>query len=199
MSSTRQSYDKCAYADKINQATNILKYNLDLNGVESCNRCEPIHGPRHKNAQYAYKPSSLVDTESILSNRPYRNTQCIGKTRDYYVHTNNLLVGTDAEKHKNTYFDKECGKFLDSEDTRFTNPKDWYRGLGFDVFYPLLKDPQCNIYWNSELNTRLFSRDTIFPKMPSPVDGSSGQPVNIAIKSSLIRSKDCGRNLRCNS
>ncbi len=186
MSLTRQSYDRDAYSDRVKQSIGEMGFTLDLNRVENNERCMTYNGPRHKNAYYAYKPTELVDIDSVLSNRTFVNTQGVAKRRDQYGVGDKLM-----EKNNNKYFPKECNNFLDAEDSRFTHPKDWYRGLGFDVFYPLHKDPQCGVFWNFELNTRLYSRDTIFPKLPEPIDG------NKVVLKPLGPRKDCGIKLNC--
>ena len=55
---------------------------------------------------------------------------------------------------------KTCGDFLDEQDTRFTHPLNNYRGMNIDRFEHLPIDPQCNIYYNNSINSRLVAKDT---------------------------------------
>ncbi len=196
---TRTSYDKDSYVDQLRQETNELHHSADLNRYEHNSRCLSVSGPRHKNTMYKYQPPSLIDTDSYLSNRIFQNTNSIVKKKDQYEFVKNTV-----SKNKNSYFPNECSKFLDQEDSRYTHPKNWYKGLGYDVFYDLQRDPQCGIFWDTSMNTRLWARDTIHPKLPSPIDDNykGAVPQVPKNKSSQIVSqlgprKDCFIGLRC--
>lgn len=163
MASTRKSSEKSAYLDQLKQSTDITSFTLDSNRYEHPYRCLSNKDPRHKNGGYLWKPEDLVNIDSILSNRVEPNTKSIGKLRDYYIDVKKL-----SEINHNTYFPRECDNYLVSSESRFTDPAQQYREKGFDVFYPLIRDPQCNIFWDTSINSRLYARDNILPKLPNP-------------------------------
>jgi hypothetical protein len=190
MASTRQTYDRCAYDDDLRQSTGTLQYHLDPIQVDNCDKCLSVNGPRNKVGSYTYRPPSLIDVDSMLSNRSDINTKCIGKRINSYRNVDNVM--NNDQLSTNTFFGNECNNFLNSEDTRFTHPKNNYRGVHPDRFYRLNKDPQCNIFWDNSVNTRLAARDNYVAQLPAPIDDKVLRPV-----AKLPGRKDCTIGLRC--
>lgn len=170
---SRQSYDISAYSDEVKQSTNVLDYNLDPTQQWNCGKCLSVNGPRNKIGNYSFVPKKLVDVDSILSNRTQINTKSISKKTDDYMTVDKMVKDG---KYYNRYFGDECSSFLNPEDSRFTHPKNNYKGLMFNIFYKLNKDPQCNVFWDSSLNTRLYARDTYLPEYPRSFDGQDLLP-----------------------
>lgn len=189
MAFTRQSYERCAYDDQVRQSVSPLNYALDATQIKNCNECLSVHGPRNKIGSYAYRPSSLVDVDSLLSNRNDINTKCIETELKRYLRDDIITQNGNFNK----YTEKVCqNNFLDAEDTRFTHPKNNYRGLAANRFYKLNKDPQCNIFWDFAQNTRLEARDNYIAEFPDILDDET-QPteeVSGTIKSCGIKCSD---------
>lgn len=179
MSFTRLKYDNCACQEATARSVGPMHYRLFGGHVEHCNVCHSFTGPRNskedvsttrENCELGH--GSMIAVESELQNRVNPSSQCnkVGKNNGHKDHDANI-------KHKDN-----CGVFLDEQDTRFTHPLDHYRGMSIDRFEHLPIDPQCNIFWDNSINSRLVAKDTyrmIRPELltntPFPVELPSNE------------------------
>lgn len=179
MSFTRLKYDNCACQEATARSVGPMHYRLFGGHVEHCNLCHSFTGPRNskedvsttrENCELGH--GSMIAVESELQNRVNPSSQCnkVGKNNGHKDHDANI-------KHKDN-----CGVFLDEQDTRFSHPLDNYRGMTIDRFEHLPIDPQCNIFWNNSINSRLVAKDTyrmIRPELltntPFPVELPSNE------------------------
>lgn len=158
MSFNRTSYDKCAYDLDINRSIGPGDYRLFAPYAENCNQCFSSFGPVGSKADVSVVKQpmemqfgSMAEAESELSWRHRPATRCNDDS--------NPLGGMKL-LHK-----PSCSSKLISEDTRFTNPLDNYRGMSLTSYHlnPYLPvNPQCNILDSSDqygLNSRLFTKD----------------------------------------
>ena len=145
---TNLIYDKDAYDEQLAQSTEPLSYRLDLNYAVNCNPCFAKFGPRagHDNA---IAIGQQIDVDSILRGVSKVNSKSSKQQRP------------DSLQEYKTTMPKTCSQALEAEYTRFTHPAYDIRGLTtkdmrFD--YPL-QDPQCQIYEDFSVNTRLQAKD----------------------------------------
>ena len=157
MSFTRLKYDNCACKEATTRSVGPMHYRLYGGQVENCDVCHSFTGHRNSREDVSTTREkceaghgSMVDVESQLQNRVNPSSVCnsVGKNNSYTDFQANL-------KHKDN-----CGSFLDEEDTRFTHPLNNYRGMSIDRFQYLPIDPQCNIFNNNAINSRLVAKDT---------------------------------------
>lgn len=143
--SSRMRYDYPAYEEELQRSTNPLLYNLFPGYGHHCNECFPASGPMNThgvNVVYGKE----IDVDSIMSGRTVLNS----KANDFSQPT---------PLNYNTKKSPECDKYIETEYSRFTHPIQNYRGLYPDRFYPLNQDPQCHIFWNFEVNSKLQAKD----------------------------------------
>lgn len=78
MSSSRLIYDDCAYEQRLKESTNPLRYVLNPQKYENCNKCRYelglLGGPN-----VSINSGNLVDVESDLSGRTRALTECSAK------------------------------------------------------------------------------------------------------------------------
>ena len=174
MSFTRLRYDDCACKEANERSVGPMHYRLFGGQVENCDVCYSNTGHRNSREDVSTTRAgcelghgSMVEVESELQNRVNPNSNCnkAAANKGYVDHEVKL-------KHKDN-----CGKFLDEEDTRFSHPIDNYRGMNIDRFEHLPIDPQCNIFWNKSINSRLVAKDTykmvrpeLLSDLPFPVE-----------------------------
>lgn len=158
MSSNRTRYDDCAYNLQMNRSVAPGDYRLSAAFAENCNQCFSSFGPVGSKADVSVvkQPMELqfgkmASVESDLSWRYRTATKC---------NDNFTPLG------KTPVVDKPvCNNKLVSEDTRFTNPLDNYRGMSLTSYMvsPYLPvNPQCNILDSYDLiglNSRLYAKD----------------------------------------
>jgi hypothetical protein len=164
-------YDKCAYNDFLSESVSPLLYRLNENNISNCNSClsvfgpRPNQGPRSQGVSTLAKPNSsapsqqLVDVESVLSNRNVLQ----GKCKDSKL--NKINVTKFKLQHART-----CNDFLDPVSTHLTHPSYNYKGLAVNRFYDLDRNPQQNIYYDHQINTRLEAKDNYRERIPQLID-----------------------------
>lgn len=181
MSFTRLMYDNCACKEATERSVGPMHYRLFGGQVENCDVCHSYSGHRNSREDVSTTRDncelghgSMVQVESELQNRVNPRSVCnkAAANKGYVKHTPEL-------KHKD-----KCGDFLDEEDTRFTHPIDNYRGISVDRFQYLPIDPQCNIFWNNSINSRLVAKDTykmvrpeLLTDIPFPIELPSNDKV----------------------
>lgn len=146
MSFSRINYDQCAYDLQLDRSTAPGNYRLFPGQVDSCNKCYPYNQPNgssehtsmaRDNCDTGY--GSLADVESEITNRKKYLEKC------------NKEGKNDGYRKAKVYHKPLCDKTLESEDTRFSNPLDNYRGMSLTGFYftPYLHvNPQCQYQTN---------------------------------------------------
>jgi len=198
--STRLSYDKCAYDDYLQESVASLNYKLNADQQMNCNSCLSVFGPRPTSGPSSYgvgtvtgnplaTSQSLVDIESILSNRNVIASKCKdGQVNDINV-TKFKLVQP-----------KICNNFLDPVATHLTNPPVNYRSVALNRFYDLPKNPQANIYWDRAANTKLEAIDNYNERYPKVIKYDPTLPTPLNDKGKKCK-YDCYRNSGnvCNS
>ena len=162
--SAKLSYDKCAYADRLQESVSPILYKLDPNQINSCSACLSVMGPRGGHNSYGDSTTvghttapaqDLVDVESILSNRNVLASKCKdGKVNDI-----------DVTKFQLQHA-RICNDFLDPLATHLTNPPANYRGMSINRFEDLPTLAQSNIFVPFAVNTSLESKDNYFERLP---------------------------------
>jgi hypothetical protein len=164
--SSRLPYDDCAYEDRLFESTGPLKYRLNTDQNFNCNACLPTFGPRSsvmgfgvslpvKNHPGLSQDKSIIDIESLLSNRNVSKSRC----------RRNELNPIDVTKFKliNPII---CNDFLNPIASRLSYPPATYRDLGVNRFYNLNKNAQVNIYWDTAVNSVLEAKDNFAEEIP---------------------------------
>lgn len=190
--SSRLDYDRCAYADQLQESTAPIMYRLNANQINNCNACLSVFGPRTSSGARSYGVSStvghvsapsqrLVDVESVLSNRNVIASKC----KDGRV--NDIDVTKFQLQHART-----CNDFLDPLATHLTNPPANYRGMAINRFINLPKNPQSNVFYQFAANTKLEAKDNYRERIPRLINYDPTLPVT-----EPGRSPDCYWNLNC--
>lgn len=134
---TNLRYDEAAYADKLARSTNPMLYKLNQNYASNCQPCFSQNGQGY---------GQRTDIESALKGINRINSKS---------NTNQILPPSSANGQY------VCPDNLDPEYTRYTNPSYDIKGLTVEDMrfgYPL-HDPQCQIFENFAINTRLQAKD----------------------------------------
>lgn len=144
---TRLRYDTDAYNEELERSTEALSYRLDPNYAINCGKCFAPYS-RLGGHQDSVAQGQQIDVDSLLRNvskiNSKSNEQQIPDLLNYSLYTPN-----------------DCPPNTESEYTRYTYPAFDIRGitvrdLRFD--YPLF-DPQCQIFENFAVDTRLQAKD----------------------------------------
>ncbi len=179
---TRLSYDKAAYNEQLERSTDPLLYRLDPNFAVNCKKCFAPYGPRGGQPA-ADAIGQQIDVDSILRGVNKINTK------------SNVQQMPDPIDQYHLYVHDDCSDKLEPEYTRFTHPAYEIRGLtvsDLNLGYPL-KDPQCQIFENFAINTKLQAKDTHRTIWQVPMNQRDALPTE-----RLGRVKNCGIGLRCN-
>ena len=158
MSFNRIKYDKCAYDLQMNRSVAPGDYRIYAPYAENCDQCFSDGGPVGSKSDVSLVKKStdlcfkdMAQTESELS---WRN-QLLSKCND-----NKQALDSSKLEHK-----PSCSNKLTSEDTRFTNPIDNYRGMSLTSYMlePYMSvNPQCYVQEINDrlgLNSRLHLKD----------------------------------------
>lgn len=178
---THLKYDKQAYAEQLARSTNPLGYRLDPNYAVNCNKCFSANGPRNGH-EAAEAIGNKIDVDSILRGYGKINTKA----------NNDQTVGVLNKTALNPVPD--CFDGVESEYTRHTHPSFDLRGVGakdLRLGYPL-HDPQCQIFENFGVNTRLQAKDNHRTIWQDPIDQRNLLPTE-----RLGRVKNCTLTLNC--
>lgn len=145
---THMRYDPEAYSEEVQRSTGPVLYRLDANYAVNKNKCFAPYGPR--NAQEAsVSVGQQIDVDSILRGVSKINS----KSNEQQI--------PDSISGYNTFNLYDCNNLLESEYTRFTYPSYDIKGLtvrDLRFEYPLF-DPQCQIFEDFSVNTRLAAKD----------------------------------------
>ena len=168
--SSRLSYDKNAYEDKLAESVSPLSYRMNPISIYNVNACNSTFGPRTtahgsqmgSRISMAVPPNviapaqQLVDIDSILSNRNVLQSKC----KDAKV--NDINVTQFRLQHA-----RVCNNFLDPVSSRITNPSINYRSIPINRFYNLRKNPQVNIFYDFAVNSKLEAKDNYRVNIPN--------------------------------
>jgi len=130
MSFSRINYDESAYDLQMKRSTEPGNYRLEPSFAESCKQGYSYNDPINAKSQVSLVKKnndltfgSMAHVESLLTNRVnhLQNGNSEGKNNDYLK---------EKVHHK-----QNCNTFLESEDTRFTNPIDTFRGMSTTNFH----------------------------------------------------------------
>lgn len=181
---TNLRYDQDAYNDQINTSTYPLLYKLDANRVVNCNPCFSAYGPRggNQNAVVA-NDGDRIDVDSILRGYTKNNSKAINQQLPHPVN------------QYQTYMPNDCSNGLETQYSRYTHPAYDIRGLNVSdmrLDYPL-HDPQCNIFENFQVNTRLQAKDNHRTTWQIPLNQKDLLPTE-----RLGKVKNCTISVNCN-
>lgn len=175
---TNLKYDPTTYRQDINRSVNPGMYRLDPNFAINTNKCFAPYGPRggHEGSESVY---DQTDIDSLLRGIPNKNTR-------YQVPQ---PMGTYALQNLN-----ERPDILETQYSRLSCPASDIKGLNvpdmrFD--YPLY-DPQCQIFENFEINTRLQAKDNHKADWQAPLNQRGLLPTE-----RLGKIKKCNVTLDC--
>jgi hypothetical protein len=166
---TKTCYDPDAYDAAISRSTDALLYKLDPNYIINCNRCFSPYGPRGGNqAATVENIGDRTDIDSILRGigKPMAKTDQAQAPLSLKKYTTSIPGITN------------CSGALDTEYSRYTNPSYDIRGLTIPdmrLDYPH-HDPQCQIFENFAINTRLQAKDNHKTIWQEPLDQSKAFP-----------------------
>lgn len=170
--SSRLSYDKSTYPEKLEESVSPLSYRINTNQIYNNDRCLSIYGPRSNYMGHGVstftdigraEAQSLTDMDSIMSNRNVKAT----RSRRGNV---NPVDPLQFKLHNA----KLCNNGLIPEHTRMSHPPSNYRDMSVNRFYNLLHDPQEHIFVDFSVNTRLEAKDNFQPDVPQPWPDMAG-------------------------
>ena len=144
---TNLRYDPQAYTEEVLRSTDPLLYRLDANYAINCGKCFSSNGPRN-GEDAAVATGNKIDVDSILRGVNRKNGNSNAQQQ---------VQPINYQRH----MPPDCPTNLDTEHTRFTHPSYDIRGLANEdlrLGYPL-HDPQCQIFENFSVNTRLQAKD----------------------------------------
>ncbi|QGR53888.1 hypothetical protein [Moumouvirus maliensis] len=177
---TNMKYDREAYDEQLSRSTKPLAYKLDPNYSVNCSPCFAPYGPiaGHDNTVVV---GNQIDVDSVLRGINKVNT----KINKYHE---------PQDINFKTYTPRDCSPAIQSQSSRYTHPAFDIKGLTvpdmrFD--YPL-HDPQCQIFENFQVNTRLHAKDNHKSVWQVPMDQQELLP-----KERLGRVKNCTLSLNC--
>jgi hypothetical protein len=178
---TRMNYDQGAFDERVARSTDPMLYMLDPNFAVNCNRCFAPFGPIN-GQQTSDAVGQQIDVDSILRGVTKINSKF-----------NPQQIPDSLDKYKLFHY-KNCPDKIEPESTRFTYPPFDIKGLtvpdlNFD--YPL-HDPQCQIFENFAVNTRLQAKDNHRTIWQVPFGQSDLLPSD-----RLGKVKNCSINLNC--
>lgn len=145
---TRLRYDTEAYLEELERSTEPLMYMLDPNFANSCQKCFAPYGPRDAQPD-SVAVGNQTDIDSILRNYNKINTK-----------SNFEQQATPVRGYQLTNL-PDCSPAMESEHTRLSYPAYELKGLttrDLNLSYPLF-DPQCQIFENFAVDTRLQAKD----------------------------------------
>lgn len=149
---TKPLYDKCAYEKKVRESVDPANYRLDPNYSTNCNQCWSPYGMPYD----GIVGTSLVDIDSMLRG------MCPSVTPSF----------------KSDISASSCPKNFDTEYSRISDPNYATRGCVVDqprLDFPLF-DPQCQIFENFHVNTRLQAKDNHVAVWQQPLDQTNTLP-----------------------
>jgi hypothetical protein len=170
MSLNKLSYDKCSYEQVLGESLGPGFYQL----TTPPNSCKPCHStdPRirlQSTGVSLNRDSSLVDIDSELLGITRNASSCSSRKFNPYdqcLKDSKLCI--EVEKTPIDFDD--C--FINTEDTRLSNPPCNLRGTGWNRWEWLCKNPQENIEepFDTLIDSRTLSKINHRPCVPTPID-----------------------------
>ena len=181
-------YDNDVTNQRVKQSTGSLNYRLDPLAVNNCYPCyEPRGLPGSGNN---YRVSDIIDTDTFLRQN---NGNKYRSFTSYNPRNNSCddLIPPEAFDSFDSNYERVQPKprhmglrdcptdALESVSTRLMDPAFNIKGMGpkdMRFEYPL-HDPQCNIFEDFQINTRLEAKDNHRAKWPKMIDQTPFFPV----------------------
>ena len=179
---TNMRYDREAYNEEIARSTDPLLYRINQNYAVNCSPCFAPYGPVESQGD-AVVIGNKIDVDSILKGVNKVNTKI-----------NRLERPMPLDVYP-TFIPGDCSNAMETQYTRYTNPAYEIKGLNsrdLRLDYPLF-DPQCQIFENFEVNTRLQAKDNHRTVWQVPFNQSDLLPTE-----RLGRVRNCTIGLNCN-
>lgn len=175
-------YDPDAYQEELQRSTYALDYRLDPNYANPESNCFAPYGSfrQHNND---VDVGQQIDVDSILRGLNKINSK------------SNLCQLPDSLEPYKISVPKDCSSTLETEYSRFTYPAFDIKGLttkDLRLGYPL-QDPQCQIFENFEVNTRLQAKDNFKATWQVPLDQRNSLP-----REHYGSGKNCHATINCN-
>lgn len=177
---TKLRYDQDAYNDSLSRSTDPLLYKLDPHYANNCNPCFAAHGPRNSNT-HTMEPGQKIDVDSILRGVNKINSKSI----------NGQIP--DSLQRYHTTVPIDCSNAFEQSSSRYTHPIHENKGLNTSdmrLSYPL-HDPQCNIFENFSVDTRLQAKDNHKTIWQVPINQRDALPTERG------RTKKCTITVNC--
>lgn len=168
MSFNRLRYEEDTTELDLNQSTRPGDYELFHPKFYRTSECLTTLGPHNANNQpsdtreFFNDLGSIVDAETDITNR-----------RNYLTKSNKYGMNQDYLKHK-VHHKPICENYMNTEDSRFTNPLVNYRGMStmsYQTHPHLPVNPQCHIQQfshRSGTSSRLLVRDCYQEQIVEP-------------------------------
>ena len=180
---TNLFYDSDASNERVWRSTDPMQYRLDPSFANNCTPCHAPYGP--SGSDNNYRVADIVDIDSVL--RGVDRTSSKGLRHQ----VPKSLEG--FEQSRNTGL-PSCNDRFESEYTRYTHPSFDIKGLGAEdmrLDYPL-HDPQCQVFEDFRVNTRLQAKDDHKAVWQMPMDQTSALP-----RERRPRTKNCTVTIDC--
>jgi len=178
---THLRYDTAAYNEEVLRSTDPLLYRLDPNYAVNTRKCFAPYGPRN-GQEASVAVGQQIDVDSILR----------GVSK---IHTkSNCQQIPDPIDGYQTFTYYDCSDALESEYTRYTYPAYDIKGLtvrDLRFEYPL-QDPQCQIFEDFAVNTKLAAKDNHRAIWQVPSNQRDLMPVE-----RLGKVKQCDPSMSC--
>ncbi|AEX61560.1 hypothetical protein mvi_399 [Megavirus vitis] len=178
---TNMRYDKEAYDEQLSRSTKPVSYKLDPHYAVNCNPCFARHGPR-AGQDNSVVIGQQIDVDSVLRGISKVNTKI-----------NRHQAPHNLDQYKK-YTPRDCSPAIEPQSTRYTHPAFDIRGLTVPDMrfgYPL-HDPQCQIFENFAVDTRLQAKDNHRSVWQVPLDQQQVLP-----KERLGKVKNCTVSVNC--
>ena len=162
---TNQIYDKDAYKEELNRSVQPGEYRLDINYVVNNNQCFAPYGP-WGNENGSSDTGNQIDIDSTI------------RGIDKIHSKSNKQQEPGSLNGYKTRMPTDCQLSLSTEYSRFITPAYDIRGLNtmdLNLDFPL-NDPQCKIYENHAINTRLMEKDNHKAIWQVPINQNDLQP-----------------------
>lgn len=161
---TRLKYDNDTYQDDLKRSTRAVLHTMDPNWNTNCGTCYSNNGKTSSRVSN----NDMIDVDSIL--------------KGIYDKKSNSIRGQHATPINHTlYMPPDCDSRVDTSYSRYSHPSYEIRGRAIGdmhMEYPLF-DPQCNVFQNFEVNTRLHSKDNHRTIWQTPINQENFLPREI--------------------
>ena len=157
---TRMKYDQDAYLDSVKASTAIYKHTMDKTRYANCDNCYD-KSRKGGNTVSRVKNSDLIDVDSLLRGASKRSSGSINGQQASPITQQMHVI-------------KDCPNSIRTQHSRYSHPVYETRGFresSLRLDYPTT-DPQCNIFHDFSVNTRLQSKDAHKTVWQEPIDQS---------------------------